>query len=200
MTRPMDEALLREHHQAGRHHDLVTTILRELGPHLLGFARSRLHDTTVADDAYASFCLDLWRSMGSFRGQCSFEAWSYLLLRNAVHRTLKRQVRPRRQELGLSQLSEIPELLALVKTTLDGTHAASGDSFASLRAQLDEEEQTLLVLRVDRDLSWKDVALVFLGEQADEAELVRESAKLRQRFQALKVKLARMAKAAGLLR
>jgi RNA polymerase sigma-70 factor (ECF subfamily) len=200
MPKAMDEALLREQHAQGRHADVVTHMLRELGPHLLGFVRSRIRDEAVAEDAYAAFCLDLWRSMPSFRGQCSFEGWAYLLLRNAINRTLQRVVRPRRQELGISQLSAFPELEAQARTTLSSVGSPEQkDRFAALREQLDEHEQTLLVLRVDRNLSWKDVAQVFLGGQAEEPELEREAAKLRQRFQALKMKLARMAKAAGLL-
>jgi RNA polymerase sigma-70 factor (ECF subfamily) len=200
MPKAMDEALLREHHAAGRHADVVTILISELGPHLLGFVRSRIRDDAVAEDAYAAFCLDLWRSMPSFRMQCSFEGWAYLLLRNTINRTLARVVRPRRQELGISQLSAFPELEAAARTTLSSANApAAMDQFAALREQLDEDEQTLLVLRVDRDLAWKDVAQVFLGGEAEDAALEKEAAKLRQRFQALKVKLARMATDAGLL-
>jgi RNA polymerase sigma-70 factor (ECF subfamily) len=200
MPKAMDEALLREHHAAGRHADVVTAIVRDLGPHLLGFVHSRIRDAAVAEDAYAIFCLDLWRSMPNFRGQCSFEGWSYLLLRNAVNRTLSRVVKPRRQELGISQLSAFPELEAVARTTLSSHQSpVARDRFVALREQLDEDEQTLLVLRVDRDLPWKDVAQVFLGEQAEDEELEREAAKLRQRFQTLKTKLAKLAKASGLL-
>ena len=200
MPKRMDEARLRELHEAGRHGEVVTLVLRELGPHLLGFVRSRIHDEAVAEDAYAAFCMDLWRSMPGFRGQCSFEGWAYLLLRNAIHRTLARVVRPRRQELGISQLSAFPELEAAARTTLSGMSApAVKDEFAALREQLDEEEQTLLVLRVDRELAWKDVAQVFLGGDAADEDVEREATKLRQRFQALKGKLAKMARDAGLL-
>lgn len=63
------------------------------------------------------------------------------------------------------------------------------DAFAELRASLSEEERELLVLRVDRDLSWDEAATI-LGEPAP---------RLRKRFQALKDKLRARARAQGLL-
>ena len=63
---------------------------------------------------------------------------------------------------------------------------------ASLRAELSETDQLLLMLRVDRELDFLEIALVFLGdEQASEAELKRETARLRKRFQLVKARLKR---------
>ena len=58
----------------------------------------------------------------------------------------------------------------------------------------------ILVLRLDRGLSWNEVALVTLGEEGASAEaLRRESARLRKRFQDLKEELRVRAQRAGLL-
>jgi RNA polymerase sigma-70 factor (ECF subfamily) len=63
-----------------------------------------------------------------------------------------------------------------------------------LRAQLEPEEQTLLTLRVDRQLSWREVADIL----AEEGATVDEAA-LRKRFERLKDKLARAAREGGLI-
>jgi RNA polymerase sigma-70 factor (ECF subfamily) len=61
----------------------------------------------------------------------------------------------------------------------------------------------LLVLRVDRNLEWNDLARV-LAEGDDgtaplaDADVTREAARLRKRFQLLKEKLREMAKREGL--
>lgn len=62
-----------------------------------------------------------------------------------------------------------------------------------MRARLDPDEQTLLILRVDRNLSWKDVAAV-MSEPGHELD----AAAVRKRFARLKAKLHRMARREGL--
>jgi hypothetical protein len=71
-----------------------------------------------------------------------------------------------------------------------------------LREQLPLEDQTLLILRVDRQLPWRELALVMHdgdapAPEADQLEIV--AARLRKRFQAVKDKLRKLAIAEGLL-
>jgi RNA polymerase sigma-70 factor (ECF subfamily) len=68
------------------------------------------------------------------------------------------------------------------------------DRLRRLRQALDPEERTLLVLRLDRELPWEEVALVLSGDGAP-----LEPAALRKRFERLKGKLARMARDQGLV-
>jgi RNA polymerase sigma-70 factor (ECF subfamily) len=73
------------------------------------------------------------------------------------------------------------------------------DRFSALRESLDPDDRTLLVLRVDRSLEWKEIARVTLGcESPDAAELVREADRLKKRFQLLKEELRRRARETGL--
>jgi RNA polymerase sigma-70 factor (ECF subfamily) len=71
----------------------------------------------------------------------------------------------------------------------------------ALRESLPPEDQMLLILRVDRGLAWNDLVLVFHDGEAElsEADLKRESARLRKRFQSVKERLFQMAKARGLV-
>jgi RNA polymerase sigma-70 factor (ECF subfamily) len=67
---------------------------------------------------------------------------------------------------------------------------------------LPQEDQELLMLRVDRDLPWDALAEVLRGD--DEIPLTpdvrkREAARLRKRFQLIKDRLREMARREGLL-
>jgi RNA polymerase sigma-70 factor (ECF subfamily) len=60
-----------------------------------------------------------------------------------------------------------------------------------LRESLDPDEQTLLILRIDRQMAWTDIARI-MGGDAPEAES-RQAATLRKRFERLKERLRSMA-------
>lgn len=63
-----------------------------------------------------------------------------------------------------------------------------------------EDDRVLLVLRLDRQLPWEEIAEVMLGEEnPTRAALTKESARLRKRFQLLKEKLPEQVVASGLL-
>src|SRR5258708_28063435 len=72
------------------------------------------------------------------------------------------------------------------------------DALAAIRDALPEDDRALLVLRVDRAMSWKDIARVFSADDSEEV-LRRESACLRKRFQIVKDEIRVRAKQAGLL-
>jgi len=70
-----------------------------------------------------------------------------------------------------------------------------------IREQLSDDDQELLVLRVDRALSWRELAMVMSGkgEALDEGEINRWSTLLRQRFVKIKKRLKELAQREGLL-
>ena len=74
----------------------------------------------------------------------------------------------------------------------------------ALRDSLPEEDRMLLVLRVDRQLAWNDLARVLHeadeGTPLDDAAIAREAARLRKRFQVLKEKLVEAGRREGLVR
>ena len=109
-------------------------------------------------------------------------------------------MRKERQNLALSATS-LSELVAEVRSeTLAYLRTEAKSAIASLREQLSDDEQTLLTLRIDRGLEWNEITQVFAGEAALEAaQLKREAARLRKRFELTKEKLRRLATEAGLL-
>jgi RNA polymerase sigma-70 factor (ECF subfamily) len=74
-----------------------------------------------------------------------------------------------------------------------------------VREQLEPDDQMLLILRVDRQLEWRDLALVMSTRdhcptaRLDDAALDREAARLRKRFERVKAELKDLAQEAGLL-
>jgi RNA polymerase sigma-70 factor (ECF subfamily) len=70
-----------------------------------------------------------------------------------------------------------------------------------LRDTLPVDDQTLLILRVNRQLGWKEIAqvMVYEGEVVSDAVLEKEAVRLRKRYQLAKDKLRRMALEQGLL-
>jgi hypothetical protein len=68
------------------------------------------------------------------------------------------------------------------------------DRLRRLRAELPAQDQTLLVLRVDKELEWEEIAAVLAAENAPVSAVA-----LRKRFERIKTRLARRAREEGLV-
>ena len=173
---------------AGRPDDAATLTIQKYGPELLAFLHARLHQLDAAREAFSWLAEDLWRGMGRFQRRSSVRTWAYALARNAAHRYADRVLRERFQAVPISQVSRASALAVQLPST------QRSERLERIRQQLDEEEQTLLTMRVDQELAWREVAMLFLysaegGDAPDEAALAREIARIRKRFQLLKQKL-----------
>jgi RNA polymerase sigma-70 factor (ECF subfamily) len=129
----------------------------------------------------------------SFRWQSSLRSWLYTLARNALNQ-LRRD--PRRRGARNLPLSIAPELEEVARTvTLEIQRTEVKDAFRELRAELDPEEHELLLLRLDRELSWKEIARIVGGEDDVDAR----AATLRKRFERAKERLKKLALDRGLI-
>jgi RNA polymerase sigma-70 factor (ECF subfamily) len=185
-------------------HDRATTLtLEAYAPEILGLlvALHRSHD--AASEAFSVFSERLWTTMPRFEGKCSMRTWAYVLARRAGY-DLMRAEKPRKQKnVPLSQVPEISALVDRVRTqTLSLLAEEKVSAFTALRRELPEEDQMLLVLRVDRDLPWDDLARIFLDEKREPSPegLKREAARLRKRFQLVKERLRTLGQERGLIR
>lgn len=70
---------------------------------------------------------------------------------------------------------------------------------AQIRDELAEDDRELLVLRVDRQMAYQDIARVTLGDDAAEVEVAKRSAALRKRFERLKLEIRERAEREGLV-
>ncbi len=158
-----------------------------LGARVLGYLAAVLRDEASAGDVFSMFCEDRWRGMPGFRRECSVRAWAY---RIAWHAALRHLRDPYRKHTRGLATGEVEKLAASLRTTTAmHLRPAARGALVELRALLDPEDQTLLILRVDRDLSWTEIARV-LGDS---------EATLRKRFERLKARLRREASARGLI-
>ncbi len=164
----------------------ATSALRAYGPQILGYLRATLPN--AADDAFSVFCEFFWTSLPKFRKESSILTWSYSLAWAAARRVLEDPHRWRAQRLSTGAMEAIA--LEVRSTTAIHLRKETSDQLAKIRSNLDFEEQTLLVLRVDRDLGWDEIAMI-MSEQGRPVE----AATLRKRFERLKQKIRELASA-----
>jgi RNA polymerase sigma-70 factor (ECF subfamily) len=172
---------------AGDHAGATTVALRELGPELLGFLSGVLGNDD-ADEVFSTLSERLWRSLKGFEGRCSIRTWTYVLARHEIGRFRRGA---RRHADGRVPISELEDILAVVRTTRSTMATDKQHKLAKLRDELPEDDRMLLILRVDRNLAWDDIALAFAEapEAFREQDRKRESARLRKRFQLVKQRL-----------
>jgi RNA polymerase sigma-70 factor, ECF subfamily len=196
--RPPEEAI-RALLAAGDVDRAATEAIRAYGGEVFGFLLALdAGDEDGASEDFSTFCEDLWKGLAAFAWASSLRTWLYAVARNTSRARRRAARRRERRFVGLS--SSAIEAAARVRTeTLSCLRTARQRQIAELRKGLSADDQTLLVLRVDRDLAWLDLARVFLGEEAasDEA-LQRESARLRKRFQIVKRRLLELGRQQGL--
>jgi len=170
----------------------AAAIVREYGPAILAYLAALAREEDRADDAFSQFCEDLWRGLGGFRRDASVRTWVYKL---AWHAWLRNEREPYRRRARPLATEEMSRLAAEVRsTTALHLRSEAKDAVARLREQLTPAEQSLLVLRIDRGLSWSDVASVMsTPEEHLDAQTVAK------RFQRVKARLRKLAEDAGLL-
>ena len=180
--------------QSGELDRVTTEALQAYGPELITWLCSSFSNEADAYDAFSLMSEDLWRSLSRFDGRCSLRTWCYMLARHASARVRGRAHRDR-EEL-VSRIPSVAHAVTQMWTTTNRRQQRTDTLFTQLRTELEDEDQVLLVLRVDRDLAWRDIAQVLLGEDAAEDEVTRKAATLRKQFERIKAELkARAARA-----
>jgi RNA polymerase sigma-70 factor (ECF subfamily) len=186
----MDETEALDLCRRGEFAEATTWVLRAYGPEIMTYllALGRSHDD--ADDVFAEFSNALFRGLPLFRRECSLRTFAYALARRQWARALRTRVR-RRAEVPLGPAAE--EIAERIRTaTAEYLRSEARDRLARLRATLDEEDRTLLVLRLNRKLGWLEIARVMSElDEPDADELQRQAATLRKRFERLKEQLRR---------
>lgn len=192
MTSATDlDRVVRGHCGAAEYQMAATALLGALGADVIRFIHARFRDEQASAEVFSEFAQDLWLGLPKFRFECSLRAWAFILARHAGNRYLQREVRKQRMQVPLSAAPELERQVQRIRTeTLLNLSTPREQRLASLRAELSPEDQELLMLRVDRELEFSEIALVYLGgSEVGEEALARESARLRKRFQTLKERL-----------
>lgn len=159
------------------------------GPSIFRYLCTLL-DGDDAHDVFSLWAEDLWRGLPEFRGECSLRAWAYRLAWHAACRFRRDAYRARGQRLATSAASRLAASVAASTVAMASRRAG----LHRLREKLSPEDQTLLTLRVDRELEWEEIAAVL----SSEGEPVTAAA-LRQRFHRLTERLKDLAREEGLI-
>jgi RNA polymerase sigma-70 factor (ECF subfamily) len=204
--RAVREAEIRAACDVGDHERGVTLLLQMYAEELLSFLIARLGDRSHGEEAFSLLAEDLWVSLPKFEFRSSVRTWAYMVARHVAARYARAPSRRKERNLTLSRNVQLSQLVEQVRTRTEVYRQTDVKNQArALREKLDPDDQMLLVLRVDRQMEWRDLAIVMsTGEDSppltlnDEA-LDREAARLRKRFERVKEELKRMAKESGLL-
>lgn len=174
----------------------ATLAMEAYGSEIFSFIVA-LHDNQGdAAEVFSVFSERLWKGLPQFAGRSSLRTWAYTIARNASL-TFREQRANKREELVTNSAFE--DTVARVRTsTWSQLRREALDRFQQLRATLPAEDQMLLILRVERELEWKDLARMMASDDSLEGEpLRRETARLRKRFQLIKERLRAEAAAQG---
>ncbi len=177
------------HLARGEVDEAATVALQALGPAVLGYLANLLGEDD-GRDVFSVVAEDAWRGLPGFRFECSLRSWLFRLAWHAASRFLRDPWQRRGEPLPSSAASRLAASIAGSSLL---TEARLG-VLRALRRRLPPEDQTLLVLRIDKELEWSEVAEVLAesGKPVDPAAL-------RKRFERLKERLGALAREEGLI-
>ncbi len=174
---------------AERYDEATAVLLRGFGAEILGVLVAMGRDDAQAADAYSLFCERLWRGMPKFRFESSCRTWAYTIAKRSLFDLLRRQrVAPDRPWSD----SALPDVVqAAASSTAPHVRTTYKRELHAVRETLSPEDQLLLVLRIDKDLPWNDVARVLAEQDTPSTEdIQRACIALRKRFSRAKKRLA----------
>jgi RNA polymerase sigma-70 factor (ECF subfamily) len=175
----------------GNTRQAATLVIQTHGPAVLRYLHALLRDEGTIDDAFSLFGEWVWRGISNFRGEASLRSWTLGVAWNAAQRVRDEAWQKHKARLSTGFASK---LVARIRTTSPGALERRDEGLDQLRGELAVEDQNLLVLRLDQELAWEDIAVVLSGNGPP----VKPSA-LRKRFERLKERMAQRARERGLL-
>jgi RNA polymerase sigma-70 factor, ECF subfamily len=181
-----DEATVRALLAEGKNREAASLVIRALGPRIALYLRRTLRDEDDVQDAMSEWSEHVWRGLPSFRFECSLLAWAYKLAHRAALHLLDEAWRRRGRRLETGEASALADEVRRTSLLLDQARA---EKLNRLRELLGPEDRALLGLRLDQELSWREISEVLGGTEVG----------LRQRFGRIKERLGRLARKEGLL-
>jgi RNA polymerase sigma-70 factor (ECF subfamily) len=177
----------------------ATRALENFGPDILRFLSARLADRAQTEDAYLQFSEDVWVGLPAFRWESSLHTWMFVLARTAATRVYRKRRREVELPPGFAGYAQLNEHVR--NTTARFLRMDIKDRMREIRQRLDEDDQTLLILRIDRKLDWSALAVVMneVASDAQKPDVERAVARVQTRFQTAKKQLRDLAEAEGLV-
>ncbi|MCH9684116.1 MAG: sigma-70 family RNA polymerase sigma factor [Deltaproteobacteria bacterium] len=187
---------LRAYAREGQYERAATLAIERYGAEVLGYMFAVLSAPSDADEAFSEVCERLWRGLPSFEWRCSCRTWMYVIARNVGRNRIRAAARAKARVVPLSEASQVAKIADRVRSsTAIHLKTESRTRLDEVRAALEPDDRTLLVLRIDRKLSWTQIATVLSDDGTTEGPaLAREAARLRKRFERLKSKVVQSLK------
>jgi RNA polymerase sigma-70 factor, ECF subfamily len=181
---------------AGDRDRATTLTLEHYGPEVLGYLRAIARDEDLAAEAFAITSERLWLTFDRFRWEASLRTWIYQLARNSLHRLHRDPRRRAANNVPLSVVTSLEE--ARRSATAPHRRTDVKEAFRALREGLDPLDHEILILRLDRAMSWKDIARALTDEEPTDS-VEQRAAAYRKRFERVKRELRDLAVTEGLL-
>jgi RNA polymerase sigma-70 factor, ECF subfamily len=194
-----DEQDVRRAWEDGDLDAVATLAVKRYGPEILGVLAVQLRSTADAADAFSLFAEHLWRGLPGFQWRCSLRAWAHRVARNAAVRWATDGARSPERNLSMEQGGVFEVADRVRSSTLVHLRTEVKSEIRRLREELPPAEQMLLILRIDKEMEWEEIAAALAEQDLDPDELKREAARLRKRFQLVTEKLRELARKRGLL-
>ncbi|MEM6993799.1 MAG: sigma-70 family RNA polymerase sigma factor [Myxococcota bacterium] len=184
----------------GDYERTAVQFMSQYGREVAAFVADRVGNDGDASEVFSQFAEDFWRGLPRFAWRTTLRAWAFAVARNAASRHHRSDAK-RGSHRPFSDDSMYGIELARVRTrTQKHLRTEVKSRVRRLRERLSEDDQVLLVLRVDQGLSFKELAVAMGGDAELEAtEITRRATNLRQRFQQVKRRLRQIAVDEGLL-
>jgi len=184
------EEQIRELH-AGRAFDRAAAIaIKRYGSELQGWLANSVRDQTAAREIYSACLEQFWKALPQFRFEASIRTLFYRIARNATYRYFcgrQREDWVFDSQLVIRPVHDRSETRPWFRT--DVKH-----KLRDICERLTIKQRMVLTLRVEKQMSWTDIARVMNQGEAwlNDDTLRREAATLRQQFRRLKHELRRM--------
>lgn len=184
------ELTIREHAGANDLESAATAAIEGYGPELLGYLHAMAPTPTEADELFSELCERVWRGLPKFRWDSSFRTWAYTIARNLLRDRHRARSGPEGKLVGLGDASEVSKVAQQVRsTTAMYLKTEAKTRLQQIRDALDPDDRTLLILRVDRRLAWRDIAKIMAEGSEDAGDVAKLTARLRKRFERIKERL-----------
>jgi RNA polymerase sigma-70 factor (ECF subfamily) len=185
MDRTAIEAEIRARITANDHAIAASVLVKSYGPEIVTYLAGVLRSTDDdVREAFSMFCEDVCRGLPTFRFASTVRTWTYVVAHRAALQHLRGLRQRARHFSGPVDLEKIADEVR--STTLQHMRTTNQDRLAAVRDELDPEERTILILRVDRQLAWREIAQVMSEDGLSDDDLRKREQALRKKFETIK--------------
>ncbi len=184
------EEQIRELHAEGAFDRATAIAIKRYGSELQGWLANSVRDDTAAREIYSACLEQFWKALPQFRFEASIRTLLYRIARNATYRYFcgrQREDWVFDSQLVVRPVHDRSETRPWFRTDVK-------NKLRDICERLTIKQRMVLTLRVEKQMSWTDIARVMNPGEAwiTDETLRRESAALRQQFRRLKQELRKL--------